>query len=202
MKQCVQGAVLAGGQSSRMGTNKAWLELNGRPVIDRVTNIMAEWADQITIVADEREAFNSQPYPVISDIHTGIGPMGGLHAALSRMDEGVLALSACDTPFIEKGVYQHLLQELNRLEASIVIPVHHNRYHPMSGLYSTRLLSHIEDAIEKHHYSLRQLWQRTDVHFVEAFPGISDQQLDAHFFNMNTPEDYRQACQMVKFLCQ
>src|ERR1700704_3068714 len=94
----VTAFVLAGGKSSRMGQDKAFLQLGGRTLLDRALDLAKNAVDGVFIVGSA-EKFASLG-PVVEDIYPGHGPLGGIHAALTRTSTDLNLIIAVDLPFL------------------------------------------------------------------------------------------------------
>lgn len=112
------GAVLAGGASRRMGTDKADVEISGSTLLDRVTSAVAEVTDRVVVLGGQREGYETWP-----DEAPGSGPLAGLATALSRMTEDRALVVAVDNAFVQAGTLAHLASVESDLP---VVPVDHS----------------------------------------------------------------------------
>src|SRR3954465_4139543 len=104
----IEGFILTGGASSRMGTDKALLELGGRNFIERITMALSSISVQVSLVG-QRERMAAQPsLPIVPDIHVKWGALGGLHAALRACNAEWAAVVACDLPFVTGELFVRL----------------------------------------------------------------------------------------------
>jgi molybdopterin-guanine dinucleotide biosynthesis protein A len=115
MGSTLLGAVLAGGTSRRMGTDKADVEISGATLLDRVATAVAEVSDRVVVLGDEREGYESWP-----DRAPGSGPLAGLATALSMMTEDRALVVAVDNAFVQPGTLAHLVSVESDLP---VVPV-------------------------------------------------------------------------------
>jgi len=111
------GAVLTGGASRRMGTDKADVEISGSTLLDRVATAVAEVSDRVVVLGEMREGYESWP-----DQAPGSGPLAGLATALSLMTEDRALLVAVDNAFVQPGTLAHLASVESDLP---VVPVDH-----------------------------------------------------------------------------
>ena len=102
-------AILAGGKSSRMGTNKALLEVGGSVMLGRTADLLRPLVDELFLVADDAAPYAGLGLPVIPDVHPGRGAIGGIHAALRHAAHPLVLCVACDMPHIGPGVVELLL---------------------------------------------------------------------------------------------
>jgi molybdopterin-guanine dinucleotide biosynthesis protein A len=171
--------VLAGGKSRRLGKNKALIEIEGTPLIQRL--VQAIPGKRIAILANEAEPYRFLGLPVIPDVHRGVGPMAGLHAGLRHSDTEYSFFLACDLPRLDTETILAVLRA-HRGE-DFVGPQTERGIEPLCALYSRSLLPKIEAAIAAGTYGLQE--------FVAA---LSNKRLlrfqdETVFYNLNTPED-------------
>jgi molybdopterin-guanine dinucleotide biosynthesis protein A len=175
----ITGIVMAGGKSSRMGTNKALLPFQGKRLIDRSVETLLPLADKIIISSNE--PLPELPYQQLADAVKAIGPLGGLQACLNLSTNGWNMLIPCDTPFLSVSLYQQLLQHTTAVDA-VIVTHSQGKIEPLIGLYNRRLLPLIEDQIARGDYKLINLLRRARVFYFESE--------DPHQFrNMNHPGD-------------
>lgn len=188
------GVVLAGGGSTRMGSDKSQLLLGEKTTLERITWTLNKITPTIVINQNEHR---HHKYPVIADQFIGAGPLAGLQAVLCERKEDWFLLSACDTPFIQKEVYEHLLTYADRTTEA-VIPCYGGRYQPLSGIFHRNVLVHVEDLLKKGERKVSRLFDEIDVRTVDRFEGLSEDLLESHFFNMNTKMEYEKALEILK----
>lgn len=100
----VTGVVLAGGASRRMGRDKAFLELGGRPLIAHVLDRMGEVCEEVLIVANDVPRYASLGVRVVPDVFPGVGVLGGLHAGLRAARHDLILAVGCDMPFLNPAL--------------------------------------------------------------------------------------------------
>lgn len=183
-KYCtVTGVVLAGGKSTRMGTNKALLTLSGRPFIEIVADNLRNLFRDVVISADEEEQFAFLGLPVIPDIYKECGPLGGIHAVLTQIRTAHLFVVSCDLPLLSQSTIQNIVHSARPNE--ITVCKEHNRIHPLCGIYP-----------EWFHRSIEKYLIAGKRSVYGALPEESAQYLDAsaweqELWNINTPPDYQ-----------
>ncbi|MDY0405746.1 molybdenum cofactor guanylyltransferase [Virgibacillus sp. 179-BFC.A HS] len=139
------GVILAGGQSSRMGTNKALLKINGKSVVSIIAEEMAACTDKQIISANDETYFTFLQLPIIQDRYIGEGPLAGMEATMHQTEADLFFFAACDMPFINHRIYQHLLRQLGDNEA--IVPVYKSRLHPLAGVYRKNVLPKIQERL-------------------------------------------------------
>src|SRR5262249_37745295 len=105
----VEGFILAGGKSSRMGTDKAHLTIEGKSFLERAAHTLSAIADRIYVVGDKRD--DSTSLPIVPDVFKDWGALGGVHAALFHCKTPWAAILACDLPLVTP----ELMRVLNQL---------------------------------------------------------------------------------------
>jgi molybdopterin-guanine dinucleotide biosynthesis protein A len=190
------GAIIAGGQSLRMGAReKAFLKLAGKSVLSHVIERMAPQVDQLLINANGDPArFSEFGLTVIPDVLTSLTtPLAGLHAALEfakNSDADILVTIPSDTPFLPADLVKRLLE--NSGSAAIAASV--EREHYIIGAGKTELLDDLSAAIANDNLFRVKDW----VHRISAHVVTWRTQPVDPFFNVNTPEDLQCAEQIVR----
>lgn len=187
--------ILAGGQSRRMGRDKALLPVRGRPVIERVLHRLRGWGDPL-VITNRTEAYRHLGVPMASDIFPGKGPLAGIHAGLSRSRHRVNLVVACDMPFVSRAVADLLLQGLEGHDA--IVPRFEGRLHPLFAVYTRDCIEPLEASLKAGRLDVVRFLTRIRTWFLEgnAIAAVADPRLA--LFNMNEPADYRRACRMVQ----
>lgn len=187
----IQGIVLAGGKSSRMGTNKALLSIHNKKVIEHIIEELQEITNDIIIIANEPEYYKAYNYPIYKDRYKQKGPLAGLETALYHMRGDVAVVSPCDTPFIHHSVYEELLENMNDFDA--IVPTYEGQIHPLSGVYRKSVHASVEYCIQNDQLRMTSFFDDIHMHLKEDFSAIDPSIAKKHFFNMNTVEEFNQA---------
>ncbi|WP_174613557.1 molybdenum cofactor guanylyltransferase [Virgibacillus ihumii] len=185
------GIILSGGKSSRMGTDKSLLPLGGKPVIQHIATQMKSFSLHQAIITNFPEKYDFLDIEKHADRYPGRGPLAGLESALYHIDTSIFICAACDMPYISAEVYNKLLCELESYDA--VVPVFNDRIHPLSGIYTKRILPFIQQQLEQNQLKVRDVFRFINVNYADNFEGIPENTLKKHFFNMNNPEQYEEA---------
>ena len=179
-----------------MGKDKAWLELGGQPVVVRIINELQKTVP--TVVMNQNDE-TDLPIPSIRDIYQDAGPLGGLHTVMNARGEEWFFLSACDTPFIHESVYNYLSSFADQT-IDAVVPEYEGRLQPLSGIYRKSCLPIIETLLHNGERKVSLLLEQVHSVYVNDFQPLPSEVVNRHFFNMNTPEDYRKAQEICKIL--
>lgn len=182
-------AVLAGGQSTRMGWDKASLLLDGVPLLKVMTDRAASCADEVLVVG--RAGFPGLAgVRFVPDLGGPPSSMRGLHAALTHARGEFVLLLPCDMPFFDVGLVEHM--KGLRPGADVILPYPGGRCEPLCALYRASLAVRARALLEEGRLKLRSLLEGPELHVRLVAEGGYPFAEDA-FFNINTPEDYRRA---------
>ncbi len=179
----ISAVVLAGGQSRRMGANKALLRIDDITFIARIINTLQERFPGIYISANKQEEYEVLKRPVIPDIFTGYGPLAGIHAALNTIPTNYVFTVPCDVPFISTGVVDMLVDAIE--SDTIVIAYDGERTHPLIGIYPRSACKSLEEYLQNNERQVHKFLEmskhrRVDIaKFAEAVK------------NINTVEEYK-----------
>ena len=174
--------ILAGGKSSRMGTDKALLKYQGNTFLSHLQQTFQNFEERL--LSRNLTSSTCDNWIQISDLHQGIGPMGGIHSALTYAQSDALMVCACDTPYITQALIDKLIQTYHG-EDVLLVKTSDERLHPLCGIYHKRILPSLESHIKDGHYRLMK-WIET-LHY-SIIPLDEDE--SALLVNFNTPKDY------------
>ncbi|MDQ3687511.1 MAG: molybdenum cofactor guanylyltransferase [Acidobacteriota bacterium] len=189
----VDGFILAGGASSRMGIDKAHLRLGERTLVERIAAALSAIAVRVAVVSSKPDA-GAWGLPVMRDVHHGLGAMGGLHAALSAGQTAWVAVVSCDLPFVTGELFARLTTYAGQSCDAVVPMQTDGRMQPLCALYRrAACLKVVEDLIQSGELRPRVLVRRVRTRVVTT-DELSDVSGATRFFiNVNTPEDYSRA---------
>jgi molybdopterin-guanine dinucleotide biosynthesis protein A len=194
----VIGAIIAGGQSSRMGgREKAFLTLAGKPILAHVIERIGPQVDQLVINANGEPArFSGFGLEVVPDVLTTLTtPLAGIHATLqfAKNTGGDLLITVpSDTPFLPFDMVAKLLEKTGTNGAGITASGGQEHY--IIGAWKTVLLDDLESAIARDNLFRVKDWAHSVAAQKVEWP------VEPHdpFFNVNAPEDLLQAEQILK----
>ncbi|MEO8603738.1 MAG: molybdenum cofactor guanylyltransferase [bacterium] len=184
----VAGVILAGGRNSRMGGyDKAFLRVGGQTVFERTLDVMRRCFSHVLVVSNAPEKYVDFAVDVTRDELVGIGPLGGLHAALGRVPTPYAFVTACDMPFLREEPIRYLVSRLANQDA--IVPEWDGDIEPLLAIYSTRLRPRIAAAVNDGASALRDLLPEIDVDYVPQAAMARVVGAEESFRNVNTPED-------------
>lgn len=186
--------VMAGGDSRRMGTDKASLLLGGQTLLQSVVTTMRQLFPQVIVSVRQPRADIGLPQ-VCDEMPDG-GPLAGLVASLGKIDTPWVFMVACDMPFVVPQVVELLAGYRARHQA--VVPVVHGYPQPLAAFYAASCLAPLRASLAAQQKSLRGVLKQLDVRYVDEAEML---QADPHlrsFFDLDTPQDVAAARNGVK----
>ena len=182
--------ILAGGRNTRMnGRNKAFLDIGGRTILDRLTQSLQTVFSDILLVTRQPDLYADRAFRVVQDIYTDRSSLTGIHAGLvnARTEFGFTV--PCDTPFLQPALVRMLLDECEP-DLDVVVPFFDGHYQPLCAIYSKRCIPVIEEQLSSRNYKIINFFDRLNVKTVFGEKlSVADPEL-LSFFNVNTPEAY------------
>jgi molybdopterin-guanine dinucleotide biosynthesis protein A len=201
LRDDITAFILSGGKSSRMGTNKALLNIDGKSLIQRIVELLDTIIFTIVISSNEPQLYKSLEKKIIKDIYPGRGPLSGIHSVLTYSNTERNLIISCDMPFINKELINYLCNYES--DKDIIILKADGRIQPLCGIYSKKVLPivelHLKESVQKGSAlkgSIYELMDRVPTEIIEV------DRLDFYssdlFFNINTPEDYNYAKKILE----
>jgi molybdopterin-guanine dinucleotide biosynthesis protein A len=188
MKKDMTGIILAGGKNSRMGTNKAFLEIDGIRLIDKAINIYREIFSEIIIVTNDPLSYiEFTDAEIVTDIYKGKGPLGGIYTGLFYSKNDYTFISACDMPYLNKDFISYLTTHTGKYD--IIVPELSDGFQPLYAIYSQNCLSHIKKLLIADKLKITGFYKEVrqlSIPEEKIIPFNKDGRL---FLNFNTPED-------------
>jgi FdhD protein len=184
----VTAVILAGGRSSRMGSNKALLPYRGGRFIEAIHRQLAELFDEVLLVTNTPEQYAFLPCRKVPDLFPGQGALAGLHAGLHHAATPHIFAVACDMPYLNDTLIRRLSQL--RSEADVVIPEGDHGAEPLHALYGKACLFPMAEALAADERRIVNFFPEVRVkRFSREQVAIIDPSFDS-FRNINTPDDY------------
>ena len=191
----ITGIILAGGESSRMGSDKGLEKLCGKPLINYAIDVFTGLCSEI-IISSSSSAYKDFGFQVVKDEYPGIGPMGGIYSALRQSKTDNNLVLSCDLPFVTKELLSYILE--NASGYHVAVPWQGERhYEPLCGFYSLSVLSEMSAYIKKGNYKLPDLFEEISINKL-VISGSSDCYNEELFFNVNSKHDLLTAENMMR----
>ena len=186
--------IQAGGQSSRMGEDKALKFFLGRPLIQRVIDRMKPIADELIVTTNRPAEYEFLGLRLVPDLKPGRGALGGLYTAIESATSPLVAVVACDMPFASPMLFEGALRFMVEEDADIVIAKKDENYEPLHALYRRETcLPAIETAIEANQWKVISWFPQVKVRTLTFDEVKSFDPSDLCFWNLNTPEEFVEA---------
>ena len=184
----VTAFILAGGKSTRMGTDKAFVDYDGRTLLARALDLARSITPDVRIVGSP-EKF--APFaPVVEDIFRDCGPLGGIHAALRASSSELNLMLAVDTPFISWAFLQYLISQARGApEAAAVVARDGAGWQPLCAIYRREFAGAAESALLAGRNRIDLLFDAVRTRVIEREELEDAGFSPAIFRNMNTPEE-------------
>jgi len=180
--------ILAGGKSSRMGSNKAFLKLKGKTFIELQIELLREMFDEIFISANTPSEYEYLNLPIFKDVYPDKGPLGGIYTSLINSSSFYTFMLACDMPFVEPELIKHLKDLTN--EYDVVIPKSEKGLEPLHAFYSKKCIDPIKRELDGNNLRIISFFPHVNVKIVELDNLISWNSFKNSIKNLNTREEY------------
>lgn len=190
----IAGVILAGGLGTRMGhVKKAFMEIGGKPILDRLLDVYRPLFDEIIIAARDAAEFAPWGLPVAEDRFEARSSLTGIHAGLDAMTADYGFFAACDAPFLQAGLVRRLLAEVTGDE-DVIIPLKEDGYRePLCAVYSKRCLDFIAPQLERGDFKIIRFFEHVRVKEVPVARLAEGDPEFLSFFNVNRPDDLARA---------
>jgi molybdopterin-guanine dinucleotide biosynthesis protein A len=193
---CITGVILAGGLSRRYGLNKAFLEICGIRLIDRVIEEMKDIFKRLILVANEGGDYEYLGIPIVEDIVKGLGPIGGIYTGLMSISDQAGFFVACDMPLINRQFVRYMVDIKDNYAA--VVPLVAKGVEPLHAIYAQSCLGPIKSLIESRRYQVKLVYDQIPVRYVkedEIRRFCSPRRV---FININTPDEFAKIQALMK----
>lgn len=191
MTRAVSGIILAGGESRRMGRDKAHLPWGDRTLIEHIIDTLRPITDEIVVVAKDAAPLSHLHARIVEDLIPGAHALGGLYTGLTLAAHEQCFVCACDAPLLNQALVQFLIQQADGWD--LVIPRTREGLQPLHAVYRKSVLSAIEEQLRMRQWDLRALVPNARACIIgpEQIARLDPGALS--FFNVNTQEEYATA---------
>lgn len=183
----ISTVVMAGGQSSRMGTDKSFVIVQGKPMIRHVLSALDGLGDETFIITNTPDDYAHLDLPLHGDVYPDHGPLGGIYTALHYARHPHVLIVACDMPWLNRSLLDHLVSL--RHTADVVVPRWDKYPEPMHAVYSQECLDPIAHHIQAKRLKITSFFGKVSVNFVDREEIARFDPEGRSFSNVNTPED-------------
>jgi len=186
------GVLLVGGESRRMGKNKAFLEIEGKTLIERNLAVLDSVCAEVLISCREADLYSGYNHKIVTDVIKAKGPLGGLYSVLNQAAYDYVFLAACDMPFINAQAIGYLYNKCQGED--IVLFKLSGRKHTLHAFYHKRILPLVEKKLQDNVLSILDLIKECRVKVVDMDEENSDLNIGGlirkSMINVNTPEEW------------
>lgn len=188
----ITGVVLAGGQSKRMGFNKAEVEMHGESMLMRMIDKLKEITSTI-LVSIGTVSYPNVPLPQIPDKHPQCGPLGGIYSVLKASKTSLNLVVSCDIPLVSISLLEHIVEKAKESNALITLPVDHDgQLQMMCAVYHKDILPILQQQIDAQAFKMKNLVGMVATEYVEISKEHPLYQENA-FMNVNNPANLEEA---------
>jgi len=190
----ITGIILAGGKSSRYGANKAFVEINGVQLIERVITVMGSVFEHLILITNTPHEYTYLNLPMYEDLIKGLGPIGGILTGLEAISDESGFFMACDMPFINGDLIHYMVEVSDDYDA--VVPRISWKMEALHALYRKNCLTAIRELIESNEYQTIKFFNKIRVRYVDWDEIRAFDPKQRSFFNINSPQELLDAAKL------
>jgi len=184
----VTGVILAGGKSTRMGSDKALLPYRGGRFIEAIYRLFADIFDEVILVTNSPDQYDFLPCSKVQDILKDMGVLAGIHSGLYHSSSPAIFAVACDMPYLVEGLIRHMASRADA--GGVLIPEGPDGLEPLHAVYGKGCLSAMETTLLSGQRRIVSFFDRTDVNRMNLEQVAIFDPAFVSFININTPTDY------------
>lgn len=181
------GIILSGGKSIRMGENKAFIEIEGVPIIHRIHTLFKNLFLETIIVTNQKDLFSNLESRIYNDLLPQRGVLGGLYTGLFFSSFQYSFCVACDMPFLKEKVIEYLIKDIEGYD--VIVPRTTDGLQPLHAIYSKNCLGPIKKVIEQEKFKIIDIYPMVNVKIIEDEEFKYLDPMGESFININTPEE-------------
>lgn len=182
----ISGFILAGGKSRRMGTDKALLLFDGKPLLLHMMRLVEPFCDKV-LISGQKSDYTSFGVEMVPDLYSDCGPIAGIFSALNYSVSDWNLLVSVDVPFVNEELFLFLISNIG--EYDCIIPTHNSGVEPLIGLYHRRAVPVIEEMVKAGDFKLSRLLSKLNTRYLDCNNLIK--KYPRLFMNINRMEDYQ-----------
>ncbi|MDE2774817.1 MAG: molybdenum cofactor guanylyltransferase [Chloroflexota bacterium] len=186
-------AIIAGGQSRRMGRDKAFVELGGKALIEHVIRRSADLAQADTILITNKPAqYARLGLPMRQDILPNKGSLGGIYTALLSAKRPDVLVLACDMPFVNISLLRYMVEQMDE-DIDIVVPTVDGYPQGLHAIYKKTCIEPIARQLAADRLKIIRFYGQMRVRYLDETDYAAFDPLGRSFVNLNTPEELAEA---------
>lgn len=191
----LSGVILAGGKGRRMGTDKSRLMLGGETLVARAVRTLGALSDDVIVVTSTPEPLTGLGVRQAGDVMPGGGALSGIHAGLMAARHEFAVVIACDMPFLNLALLQHMASLAPGHDA--VVPWWQDEAETLHAIYSRNCLPAIEPILRRGGGRIVEFYSHIQIRYLEPEEIIRFDPEGLSFFNVNSPEDWARAQELA-----
>lgn len=186
----MNGIVLAGGLSTRMGHDKAALPWGDSDLLNTVLERLSPVCKRLIVVSNLEREIALPGVQVVADYYKLCGPLGGMQAGLAASDADYNFIAACDMPYLNTAAVAYIRQAAEGYDAAV--PYIDGHYNPLHGVYRQTCLPYIDHLLAEQNYRILNFYSQIKMRHITV---EELRQFDPDLMtlsNANTPDDYQE----------
>ncbi len=197
LQEAISLAIIAGGQSRRMGRDKAFIKLGGKPIIQHVLERSASLQPaQTMLITNSPRQYAFLGLPMHGDALPGTGALGGIYTALLQARSPWVLTLACDMPFVSPGLLQYMASLIDD-EHDIVVPRVDGYPQALHALYRKTCLPPIRAQLAAQRLKIIRFYGRMRVRYLDEAEYAPFADAARAFLNLNTPAELAAAVKLL-----
>lgn len=190
-------AIIAGGQSRRMGRDKAFVKLDGKTLIEHVIERSADLGQAETILITNKPAdYKHLGLPMFHDVLPGKGSLGGIYTALVKAASEYVLVLACDMPFINSDLLRFMVAQINA-DTDIIVPTVDGYPQGLHAIYKKSCILPIGEQLAADRLKIIRFYNQMNVRYLDETDYAEFDPQGRSFANLNTPAELEQARQLL-----
>lgn len=195
----INAILLAGGQSSRFGSNKALISFAGITLIEYIYKNLDQNFNKVIVVGPKAEYSFLKGAEIKEDIYQDKGPLAGIYTGLYFSKSRYNFICGCDMPFLNREYFNFLKEKTRKTpEKEIIVPRYNNYLEPLAAVYQRSLIRKIKEEISADNLKIKSFYQKSSKEIVGEEKLKRHFDLEKLFFNLNYPEDLDIALEYLK----
>jgi molybdopterin-guanine dinucleotide biosynthesis protein A len=191
-------AIIAGGQSSRMGTDKSFVPLQGKPLIAHLlARVAALGPDETILITNRPDDYAHLGLPMFTDVLPGKGALGGIYTAIHASQSPYTLALACDMPFVNVELLCYMLDLTASGEADVVVPRVDEHPQGLHAIYSRACLPPIRARLDSDRLKVIGFYDAVRVRYLDPPEWAQFDPQGLSFHNINTPAELLKAQQIA-----
>ncbi|MDQ7024619.1 MAG: molybdenum cofactor guanylyltransferase [Anaerolineae bacterium] len=192
-------AISAGGKSSRMGTDKSFVNILGKPLIEHIIERVADVGQEETILITNRLAdYAHLTLPMYSDVLPDKGSLGGIYSAIYHSKCEYTLVIACDMPFVSTDLLRFMAMLRDDDPYDVIVPRVDKYPQGLHALYSRRCLEPIRKRLDADRLKVIGFYDDVRVRYIDEEEYVQFDEKGLAFYNVNTPEDLKKARKLAE----